>query len=186
LPASTAFGKCQTVYSLCPERSLSTNRISLSFAPPDCSLVNSIRLTCRITRRVIFGLVCIAVSLSSATLEAGGRSTWNSAAVDAKGVRHWGRDYPNGGAWMNDAINAPSPHYPPADRAQLRTGSGLFRLIFDLKTGSVTKVTTLQSTGVPSLDSAATGTFLGWRWKPGKWKEIDVPITFTLRSESRR
>jgi TonB family protein len=114
------------------------------------------------------------------------RSLWNSAAVDARGVRHRGSNYPNGGPWMEDAIKSPPPDYPSTERSQGHTGSGLFRLTLDLKTGSITKVTTLQSTGFPTLDSFATEAFRRWRWKPGKWKEIDVPITFTLRSNSLR
>ena len=57
----------------------------------------------------------------------------------------------------------------------------MFRLTLDLKTGTVSKVTVLQSTGAAMLDASAIEAFRRWQWKPGKWKEIDMPITFTMR-----
>jgi TonB family protein len=146
--------------------------------------MNSPRMPWPVTRRIILGVACIAVLISSAVLKAQGRASWTSAAVDAKGVRHRGSDYQNGGTWMDDAIKTPPPDYPSAERSLGHAGSGLFRLTLDLKTGAVTKVRPLQSTGFATLDSLATEAFRRWRWKPGKWKEIDVPITFTMRSDS--
>jgi TonB family protein len=108
------------------------------------------------------------------------RSRWNSAAVDAHSVRYQGRDYPNGGMWMKDVVYRVAPEYSLSERAQRHFGSGLLRLTLDLKTGTVTKVQILQSTGHAALDQSAIDAFRRWRWKPAKWKEIDVPITFTM------
>jgi TonB family protein len=93
-------------------------------------------------------------------------------AVDAKGLRHRGSE------WMNDLVVTSRPEYPRSERAQHHTGSGLLRLTLDLKTGSVTRVAIVRSTGFPALDNSAIAAFREWRWKPGRWKEIDVPITF--------
>jgi TonB family protein len=38
----------------------------------------------------------------------------------------------------------------------------------------------IQSTGTPALDESAMEALRQWQWKPGKWKEIDVPITFAI------
>jgi TonB family protein len=114
------------------------------------------------------------------------RSRWNSAAVDAHGVRYQGRDYPNGGMWMNDVVYRVAPEYSLSERAQRHFGSGLLRLTLDLKTGTVTKVQVLKSTGHAALDQSAIDAFRRWRWKPGKWKEIDVPITFTMTGRYAR
>ena len=38
----------------------------------------------------------------------------------------------------------------------------------------------IKSTGYQILDNAALAAFRNWRWKPGKWKQVDVPITFKL------
>jgi TonB family protein len=108
------------------------------------------------------------------------RSKWLSAAVDANGFRYKGSDYPNGGMWMKDSVYRVAPQYSESERAQRHFGSGLLRLTLDLKTGTVTKVQVLQSTGFAALDQSAIDAFRRWRWKPGKWKEIDVPLTFAM------
>jgi TonB family protein len=129
------------------------------------------------TRQVL--LVGLTVLLPMAS-HADDRSRWNSAAVDAHGVRYRGRDYPEGGVWMNDAVSRVAPQYPSNERAQRHFGSGLLRLTLDLKTGTVTKIQVLQSTRFAALDQSAIDALRQWRWRPGKWKEIDVPITFTM------
>jgi TonB family protein len=102
-----------------------------------------------------------------------------SSAVDAKGVRHRGTDYVGPLPWMRDAIKTQRPKYPYEQRARYIGGMGVVRVTLDLSTGAVSKVAMVQSTGVPALDSSAMEAFRQWQWKPGKWKEIDVPITFT-------
>jgi hypothetical protein len=81
-------------------------------------------------------------------------SSRRGSAVDANGVRHDGKDYPRGQhlPWLDDIIQAYSPHYPYGDRLQRNQGHGIYRVTLDLNTGSVTKVTVLKSTGVSSLD----------------------------------
>jgi hypothetical protein len=79
-----------------------------------------------------------------------------TSAVDAKGVRHRGVDYPGiHPAWQHDMIKAVAPNYPDRDRILRHKGEGLFRLTLDLKTGSVTKVTVIKTTGFPALDASA-------------------------------
>jgi len=60
------------------------------------------------------------------------------------------------------------------------------RVTLDMTTGSVSKVAMVQSTGVAALDNSAMKALRQWQWKPGKWKEIDVPITFAMSPPSRR
>jgi TonB family protein len=112
-----------------------------------------------------------------------------STAVDAKGVRHRGSDYVGPVPWMTDAIKKRRPNYPYELRARgfpgrvvaPRARSGLFRVTLDVTTGSVSKVAMIQSTGAAALDENAMKALRQWQWKPGKWKEIDVPITFAGR-----
>jgi TonB family protein len=104
---------------------------------------------------------------------------WASSAVDAKGGRHQASEYPKGHVpWIQDEVKTVKPDYPYTERAHRIGGFGLYRVTLDLKTGSVTKVTVIQSTGVPVLDDNATKALWQWLWKPGKWKEINVPIAF--------
>jgi TonB family protein len=118
---------------------------------------------------------CVAQSRGQAILG----PTGESSAVDAKGVRHSasnGKSAP----WLDDRVKAVAPEYPYADRARHHTGTGRFRLELDLKTGVVNKVTVTKSTGFHTLDNRVIAALLHWRWKPGRWKEIDFPVEFKL------
>ena len=103
------------------------------------------------------------------------------AAVDANGVRHkWSPGSPKREPWWADIAKRVPPEYPFEARKFGQQGSGLFRLQFDLATGRVTKVTALRSTGVVILDNSALWALRRWQMKPGRWREIDVPITFSV------
>jgi len=56
----------------------------------------------------------------------------------------------------------------------------------DLKTGAVTNVAVVKSTGVATLDNSAVTAFRKWRYRSGKWKEVDLPVTFTIMSRPPR
>ena len=106
-------------------------------------------------------------------------SHWASSAVDAKGGRHQASQYPKGHVpWIrtkSKRLNRIT--HTPRERGESE-GFGLYRVTLDLKTGSVIKVTMIESTGVPTLDDSAMKAVQQWLWKPGKWKEINVPIAF--------
>jgi TonB family protein len=100
-------------------------------------------------------------------------------AVDAKGLRHSTRDYPSGHPpWLDDCISVIAPKYPLEDLRLHHEGSGLFRLVLDLHTGRVKQVFLIKSTGFSSLDRSAMMAFREWRWKPGKWKEVEMSTGF--------
>ena|ERR1700719_1830242 len=103
-----------------------------------------------------------------------------TSAVDAQGARHRAPSE-TAAPWLNDRIKAIAPEYPYADRGQHHVGIGQFHLVLDLKTGVVTRITVIKSTGFRTLDAAAVGALRQWRWKPGRWREIDLPVTFILR-----
>jgi len=103
-----------------------------------------------------------------------------SAAIDAKGVAHLGTEYGDRPPWMDDAIHTVTPDYSYDERAMRHQGTGQFKVILDLKTGAVTNVTVITSTGFPGLDRSAMAALRHWRWKPGRWKEIGLPYTFIL------
>lgn len=89
---------------------------------------------------------------------------------------------------MRDAVFAPKPRYPyhnsgeslsrdPGTWTRDSQGNGLYRLDIELNTGHVSRVTIIKSAGSKVLDSASTDTFKRWVFKPGKWREITLPVT---------
>lgn len=75
-------------------------------------------------------------------------------------------------------IDSPRPPYPVSARIHRRTGSGLYRIIFN-KAGRVTAVTAIKSTGHKDLDIAAAHGFYRWRCTPGKIDQIIMTVEFT-------
>lgn len=107
------------------------------------------------------------------------------SAVDAKGNRHTiaahsGRFAP----WVQDCVKCVAPYYPYEDRRLRHTGEGWFRIYLDLQTGVVTQIEVLKSTGFATLDDSAIAAFRRSQWKPGKWKQIDMPVRFILATPS--
>ncbi len=129
----------------------------------------------------------MAAPLISEPLEAQSGSSSStepeSSAVDAKGIRQRPSDYGDKRApWMADRIKFVQPGYPVETRARHNQGTGVFRITLDINTGSVTNVVVAKSTGFSILDDSAIRAIRLWRWRPGKWKEVEMPVAFTLGS----
>jgi protein TonB len=73
---------------------------------------------------------------------------------------------------------APQPRYPQGALFAGFSGSGIFQLVVG-KTGQVTAVSVMKSTGYRILDDAATQALMQWRFKPGVGViRANIPITF--------
>jgi TonB family protein len=99
---------------------------------------------------------------------------------------------------MSWIIAKPYPEYPAEAQARHATGSGVFKLHFITKTGTVRYVQVVQSAGDKALDAACIRAYSRWRFKPGvlpsiksinpQTKELfadedfiaKIPVTFTL------
>lgn len=102
----------------------------------------------------------------------------NGYAVDAKGQRQ------RNALCARDVIWACAPRYPlrshssdPSTWSRNHRGDGLYRLDINLKTGRVSRVTILKSTGSAALDKASTWAFGRWVFTPGKWSAMIIPTT---------
>ena len=147
----------------------------------------------QLSSRILATLMCIASVISSPPLLSQELSIGPGSAVDAQGVRHhWSNHAGKIPPWMDDAIKKVWPQYPYEERSRHVTGSGLFRITLNVSTGSVMKVTVIKSIGPNpqwasrAMDNAAGNALAQWRWKPGKWKEIDLPVTYTMSSGPHR
>ncbi|PYK23761.1 MAG: hypothetical protein DME59_16045 [Verrucomicrobia bacterium] len=102
----------------------------------------------------------------------------NGYAIDAHGKRQ-----PNG-LCARDVIWACAPRYPlrahssdPANWSRNHRGDGLYRLDIDLKTGRVSRIRIVKSSGSAVLDRASTWAFSRWVFTPGKWSAMIIPTT---------
>jgi TonB family protein len=77
-------------------------------------------------------------------------------------------------------IYAPRPDYPLEARQQHLTGSGLLILHINRETGTVSSIDVKKSTGHKILDDSAVRCFLRWRFTPGKYSIVKVPIRYTM------
>ena len=81
------------------------------------------------------------------------------------------------------ALFSPRPEYPYEARRQKKTGSGVCVLTID-PSGNVSDADMAQSTGTPILDNATVSAFRRWRFPPGAFTKVRVPITYTLTGAS--
>ena len=72
------------------------------------------------------------------------------------------------------------PEYPWTARLNRMEGAGVFRLDLDPQTGRVTKVTAIETTGHQVLDNAAIQAFQKWRFAPGVFRAVKIPVHFSL------
>jgi TonB family protein len=147
-------------------------------------------MSTRAVAKAVIGIAFFALLTSLQLVKAQSASHSSTepetSAVDVKGMRHRPTDYGDKRApWMTDRTKFVPPDYPAETRARHIGGTGLFRAVLDVKTGSVIDVSVLKSTGSSELDASAARAIRQWRWRPERWKEIDVPVTFTMRSRAR-
>jgi TonB family protein len=74
---------------------------------------------------------------------------------------------------------APGAAYPEEAQKTKTTGSGLYEVRVDA-TGKVIAVAIVKSSGSPVLDKAATTAFKKWRFKPGVFRSVRVPISWSV------
>lgn len=77
------------------------------------------------------------------------------------------------------ALASPGAGYPEAAQAQKISGSGVYELQIN-KSGKTTAVAIVKSSGSPILDQAAKSAFLKWRFKPGVFSRIRIPVRWSV------
>ncbi len=77
---------------------------------------------------------------------------------------------------IRNTLASPGPAYPEAAQKAKMTGSGLYELRIN-KAGMITSVVIIKSSGNDVLDKAAKTTFRRWRFKPGVFTSVRVPVS---------
>jgi TonB family protein len=77
------------------------------------------------------------------------------------------------------ALASPGAGYPEAAQKANLSGSGLYELQLN-KAGKTTGVAIVKSSGSAVLDQAARSAFLKWRFKPGVFMRVRVPVSWSV------
>jgi TonB family protein len=80
---------------------------------------------------------------------------------------------------MRYALASPGAGYPEAAQKAKITGTGLYELQIN-KAGATTGVAVVKSSGSAVLDQAARSAFLKWRFKPGVFSRVRVPVSWSV------
>jgi TonB family protein len=77
------------------------------------------------------------------------------------------------------AVASPGAAYPEEAQKAKTAGSGLYELRIN-KVGATTEVVIVRSSGSAVLDKAARTAFKRWRFKPGVFTSIRIPVSWSV------
>jgi TonB family protein len=77
------------------------------------------------------------------------------------------------------AMASPGAGYPEEAQKKHLAGSGVYELRIN-KGGATTAVAIVKSSGNAVLDQAARSAFLKWRFKPGVFMRVQVPVSWSV------
>jgi TonB family protein len=72
----------------------------------------------------------------------------------------------------------PRPEYPQYARSRGWEGAGMYVMNINKKTGLVSSVDVIKSTGHRILDDAVVAALRRWKFKPGLTSRVRTPVTF--------
>ena len=120
-------------------------------------------------RRSCVFMIVAALGLSTAFATEGTLAIWSdghiSSLTDEELVRY--------------ATASPGAGYPEAAQKAKVSGAGLYELQIN-KAGTTTGVTIVKSSKSAVLDQAARSAFLKWRFKPGVFTRVRVPVSWSV------
>ena len=80
---------------------------------------------------------------------------------------------------VGNTLAAPGAPYPEEAQKTKTTGSGLYELRID-RAGKISDVAIVKSSGSAVLDKAATSAFRKWRFKPGVFRSVRIPVSWSV------
>ena len=80
---------------------------------------------------------------------------------------------------MRYATTAPPVPFPEEAQRKNLAGSGVYELHVG-KNGQTTQVTVVKSAGNSVLDQAARSVFIKWRFKPGTFVRVRIPVSWSV------
>ena len=80
---------------------------------------------------------------------------------------------------VGNTTAAPGAAYPEEAQKAKITGSSVYELRID-KAGKISAVVIVKSSGSAILDEAATTAFKKWRFKPGVFQSVRIPVSWSV------
>src|SRR5436853_6648107 len=80
---------------------------------------------------------------------------------------------------IGNTTAAPGAAYPEEAQKAKTTGIGVYELRID-NVGKISAVAVVKSSGSAVLDSAATTAFKKWRFKPGVFRSVRIPVSWAV------
>jgi len=80
---------------------------------------------------------------------------------------------------IGSTLAAPGAPYPEEAQRTNITGNGVYELRID-KAGKISAVAVVKSSGSTVLDKAALTAFKKWRFKPGVFRSVRVPVSWSV------
>ncbi|MEY2483203.1 MAG: periplasmic protein TonB [Verrucomicrobiota bacterium] len=77
------------------------------------------------------------------------------------------------------ALNSPGPGYPSQAQKTKAAGNGVYELRID-NAGVTKTVVIVKSSGSDVLDKAAAAAFRAWRFKPGIFTSVRIPVSWSV------
>ena len=115
-------------------------------------------------------MVVIALSLASAALAAEKTiATWSDGHISSLSDEEL----------TKYALASPGAPYPEEAQKTKTTGAGVYQLRID-KSGTTSAVEIVKSSGSAVLDKAATTSFRKWRFKPGIFTAVRIPVSWSV------
>src|SRR2546423_10569229 len=122
----------------------------------------------RLVRSVVF-IVCLAIGTSLSFAAEKTTAVWadgHSSAISDEQL-------------VGNTLSAPGAPYPEEAQKTRTTGSGLYEIRID-PAGKTTAVVIVKSSGSAVLDKAATTAFKKWQFKPGVFRSVRVPVSWSV------
>jgi protein TonB len=80
---------------------------------------------------------------------------------------------------VGNTTAAPGAAYPEEAQKKKMSGSGVYELLID-KAGKIKAVAIVKSSGSGVLDNAAVTAFKRWRFKPGVFQSVRIPVSWSV------
>ena len=80
---------------------------------------------------------------------------------------------------VGNTLAAPGAAYPEEAQKTKTTGSGVYEIRID-RAGTPTAVKVVKSSGSAVLDKAAMTAFKRWRFKPGIFQSVRIPVSWSV------